>query len=206
MIVSWNWLKEYVALDMPAERARAAADDGRAEPRRDDGRRRRSGDRSGSDQQSARLPGPHRRRPRSGRAVRPAAEAAAGRAARERRRRSSELTQRRRVDCPQLCPRYTARVIRGVKVGPSPAWLVAAAGDDRHRGDQQRRRHHELRADGMRPAAARFRSGEARRPRDHRPRGAAGRAVRGDQSQDLRARAGHVRDRRRRAGRRRSAA
>jgi len=25
---------------------------------------------------------------------------------------------------PQLCPRYTARVIRGVKVGPSPAWLV----------------------------------------------------------------------------------
>jgi len=25
---------------------------------------------------------------------------------------------------PQLCPRYTARVIRGVKVGPSPAWMV----------------------------------------------------------------------------------
>jgi len=24
----------------------------------------------------------------------------------------------------KLCPRYTARVIRGVKVGPSPAWLV----------------------------------------------------------------------------------
>lgn len=32
---------------------------------------------------------------------------------------------------PDLCPRYTARVIRGVKIGPSPAWLaerVAAAG------------------------------------------------------------------------------
>jgi len=27
------------------------------------------------------------------------------------------------VDAPDLCPRYTARVIRGVKVGPSPAWL-----------------------------------------------------------------------------------
>jgi phenylalanyl-tRNA synthetase beta chain len=27
------------------------------------------------------------------------------------------------VDCPELCPRYTARLIRGVKVGPSPAWL-----------------------------------------------------------------------------------
>jgi phenylalanyl-tRNA synthetase beta chain len=29
-----------------------------------------------------------------------------------------------RVDNPQQCPRYTARVIRGVKVGPSPSWLV----------------------------------------------------------------------------------
>ena len=28
------------------------------------------------------------------------------------------------VECPDLCPRYTARVIRNVKVGPSPAWLV----------------------------------------------------------------------------------
>jgi phenylalanyl-tRNA synthetase beta chain len=27
------------------------------------------------------------------------------------------------LDCPALCYRYTARVIRGVKVGPSPAWL-----------------------------------------------------------------------------------
>ncbi|MES1213476.1 MAG: phenylalanine--tRNA ligase subunit beta [Singulisphaera sp.] len=28
-----------------------------------------------------------------------------------------------RLDAPQLCPRYTARVIQGVKVGPSPAWM-----------------------------------------------------------------------------------
>ncbi len=28
------------------------------------------------------------------------------------------------VESPRLCPRYTARVIRGVKVAPSPAWLV----------------------------------------------------------------------------------
>jgi phenylalanyl-tRNA synthetase beta chain len=27
------------------------------------------------------------------------------------------------IECPQLCPQYFARVIRGVKVGPSPAWL-----------------------------------------------------------------------------------
>lgn len=31
-----------------------------------------------------------------------------------------------RVDllCTEMCPRYTARVIRGVKVGPSPGWMV----------------------------------------------------------------------------------
>src|SRR5262249_34150857 len=26
---------------------------------------------------------------------------------------------------PDLCPRYTARVIKGVKIGPSPEWLVS---------------------------------------------------------------------------------
>jgi phenylalanyl-tRNA synthetase beta chain len=28
------------------------------------------------------------------------------------------------IECPDLCLRYTARVIRGVKVGPSPSWMV----------------------------------------------------------------------------------
>jgi len=28
------------------------------------------------------------------------------------------------IDCPELCPRYSARVIRGIKVGESPAWLT----------------------------------------------------------------------------------
>jgi phenylalanyl-tRNA synthetase beta chain len=28
-----------------------------------------------------------------------------------------------RVEEPELCPRYTARIVRGVKIGPSPAWL-----------------------------------------------------------------------------------
>ncbi len=27
------------------------------------------------------------------------------------------------VECPDLCPRYVGRVIRGVRVGPSPEWL-----------------------------------------------------------------------------------
>src|SRR3954466_15199646 len=28
-----------------------------------------------------------------------------------------------RIDDRDLCPHYTARVIRGVKIGPSPAWM-----------------------------------------------------------------------------------
>jgi phenylalanyl-tRNA synthetase beta chain len=31
-----------------------------------------------------------------------------------------------RVDDPELCPRYVARIVRGVKVGPSPEWLKSA--------------------------------------------------------------------------------
>jgi phenylalanyl-tRNA synthetase beta chain len=29
-----------------------------------------------------------------------------------------------KIEAPQLCPRYTARLIRGVKIGPSPQWLA----------------------------------------------------------------------------------
>jgi phenylalanyl-tRNA synthetase beta chain len=28
------------------------------------------------------------------------------------------------ITAPELCPRYTARVVRGVKIGPSPKWLA----------------------------------------------------------------------------------
>lgn len=27
------------------------------------------------------------------------------------------------IECPDLCPAYTARVLRGVKIGPGPAWM-----------------------------------------------------------------------------------
>ena len=46
----------------------------------------------------------------------PAAPTARGRA-------ESASWPRCALECPELCPRYTARVIRGVKVEPSPAWL-----------------------------------------------------------------------------------
>ncbi len=40
---------------------------------------------------------------------------------------ATRVTELARVtlECPHLCPRYTARVVRGVKIGPSPNWLVA---------------------------------------------------------------------------------
>ena len=41
----------------------------------------------------------------------------------EGKSRAEELV-RVRIDCPDLCSRYTARVIHGVRVGPSPDWLV----------------------------------------------------------------------------------
>src|SRR5206468_3398712 len=28
------------------------------------------------------------------------------------------------IEAPDLCPHYTARIIRNVKIGPSPAWMV----------------------------------------------------------------------------------
>src|SRR6185369_10307814 len=28
------------------------------------------------------------------------------------------------ITAPELCPRYSARLIKGVKIGPSPSWLV----------------------------------------------------------------------------------
>jgi phenylalanyl-tRNA synthetase beta chain len=36
--------------------------------------------------------------------------------------KTSEITSVE-IDCEDLCPRYIARVIRGVKIGPSPDWL-----------------------------------------------------------------------------------
>jgi phenylalanyl-tRNA synthetase beta chain len=38
-------------------------------------------------------------------------------------KRTSDVTSVR-IDAPQLCQHYTARVIRNVKIGPSPDWMV----------------------------------------------------------------------------------
>ena len=55
---------------------------------------------------------------------------------------------------PDLCPRYTARMVRNVKIGPSPKWMRAS----RHgrAAHQQYRGHHQLCHAGVRPAHARL--------------------------------------------------
>ncbi len=61
------------------------------------------------------------------------------------------------IAAPELCGRFTARVLRGVKVQPSPDWLRQAPGSDRRELHQQRGGRHELRDVRAGPAAARFR-------------------------------------------------
>ena len=74
----------------------------------------------------------------------------------EGKTRAEDLVQVR-IDCPDLCPRYTARVSSRRPRGAESRLAGETVGDDRHRGNQQRRRYLELRDDGMRPAAAHVR-------------------------------------------------
>ena len=89
------------------------------------------------------------------------------------------------VQDPDLCPRFTARLFEDVKIGPSPEWLKARLTAAGHAADQQRRRHHQLRDAGDRPADARVRL----RPRGGRPARGAARARRRDDDHARRRRA-----------------
>jgi phenylalanyl-tRNA synthetase beta chain len=122
MIVSWNWLQEYVPLSMKVEEL--------AERLMMAGLNHESTQRVGQDL-AIDLEVTSNRPDCLGHvgiareiavlwdlplAV-PAAQPAEGRTS------VADLV-RVRIDCPDLCPRYTARVLRGVRVGPSPEWLV----------------------------------------------------------------------------------
>jgi phenylalanyl-tRNA synthetase beta chain len=122
MIVSWSWLKQYVSLDVPVEEferrlmlaglnheeTKQVGDDlaidlevtsNRPDCLGHIGIAREAAVVFG---QPLKLPDP---RPPCGPA------------------KASELTKVT-LNCPELCYRYTARVIRGAKVKPSPKWLV----------------------------------------------------------------------------------
>jgi len=122
MLVSWNWLKQYVLLDMPHEElARRLMMAGLNHESTEEV----EGDLAidlevtsnrpdclghlGIARETAELFGHHLRLP----AAAPA----------EGRTPVADLVSVR-IDCPDLCYRYCARVIRGVKIGPSPRWLA----------------------------------------------------------------------------------
>ena len=154
MIVSWNWLKDYVSLEMtPDELAHRLAMAGLNHESTES-----VGDDLAIDLEvTSNRPdclGTSGRGAGGGRVVGPAAASRRPDPMSESAPACSELTSVR-IECPELCPRYTARVIRGVKVGPSPTWLARRLRNAGHRRDQQRGRYHQLRDDGVRPAAAR---------------------------------------------------
>ena len=70
-----------------------------------------------------------------------------------------------------LCPRFTATVITGVPVGPSPRVAGPAAHPGRHAAHQQRGRRLQLRDARPRPTQPRLRPRPPRRPRAARPPG-----------------------------------
>lgn len=122
MIVSWNWLKKYVALDVsPAELAErlmmaglnhegttAVGDDLAIDLEVTSNRADCLGHLGIAREAAVLFERPLSvPDPQLAAGTRPVAEAA-----------------QVRVECPELCPRYTARVVHGVRVAPSPSWLV----------------------------------------------------------------------------------
>ncbi len=121
MLISWNWLKEYVVLDMPADvLTRRLMMAGLNHESTTDV----EGDIAVDLEVTSNRPDclGHLGIAREVAVVfdrplkRPLARPQEGASA------VSSLTSVT-IECNDLCPRYTARVIRGVKVGPSPAWL-----------------------------------------------------------------------------------
>ncbi len=122
MLVSWNWLKQYVVLDMPHEELsrRLMLSGLNHESTREVG-----GDLAIDLEVTSNRPDclGHLGIAREACAVfghelkLPHAAPAEGKTPVER-------LVAVRIDCPDLCYRYTARVVRGVKVGPSPRWMT----------------------------------------------------------------------------------
>ena len=122
MIVSWNWLKEYVQLDMPAEElerrlmmaglnhestsdvAGDLAIDLEVTSNRADCLGHLGIAREVAVLWERELKIPAAKPVEKGPAV--------------------DSLVKVRIDAPQLCSRYTARLVRGAKVAPSPAWMT----------------------------------------------------------------------------------
>ena len=125
MLVSLKWLSKYIDLADEPRGTRAPSEPVGAESRSHRHDQWGCRDRLGSHQQSWRLSGAHRRRSRNRCAV-----WASCHDPRARRLRPSGTSVDSLLAVEnqflEACPRYTARVIQGVKVGPSPDWMVEA--------------------------------------------------------------------------------
>jgi phenylalanyl-tRNA synthetase beta chain len=122
MLVSWNWLKDYLDLDMSPEEferrlmlsglnhehTKQVNDDLAIDLEVTSNRPDCLGH-IGIAREAAVVFGKPLKRP--------AASPASG-------NESVQKLTRVTLDCPTLCPRYTARLVRGVKVRPSPKWMV----------------------------------------------------------------------------------
>ena len=122
MIVSWNWLKEYVLLDMPVAELETRLmmaglnHEGTADV---------NGDFAIDLEVTSNRPDclGHIGVAREVAVLFDRALTIPAAAPAESSTPAAELTSVA-VECPKLCPRYTARVVRGAKIGPSPKWLV----------------------------------------------------------------------------------
>jgi len=122
MIVSWNWLKQYVELDMPvAELERRLMMAGLNHESTDDV----GGDLAIDLEVTSNRPDclGHLGVAREVAVLWGCSLKLPAAAPREGAAKIADLA-RVSLDCPALCYRYTARVIRGVKIGPSPSWLA----------------------------------------------------------------------------------
>ena len=137
----------------------------------------------------------------------PAARRAGPSARRDADRRSSATPFDRPHRGARALPALRRRASPRCSVGPSPAWMQRRLHARRRPADQQRRRHHQLRAARARPADARLRPRAARRRGDRRPPRAARRAADDARRQGARrSTPRHAGHRRRRPRHRRSAA
>ncbi len=122
MIVSWDWLKEYVTLDMePAELEDRLTLSGLNH----EGTERVGDDLAIDLEVTSNRPDclGHIGVAREVAVLYDRALTVASPSPKESSTPVSGLTKVT-VDCPELCCRYTARVVRGAKIGSSPKWLV----------------------------------------------------------------------------------
>jgi len=121
MIVSWNWLKQYVTLDMPHEELERRL---MLSGLNHEGTDEVDGDLAIDLEVTSNRPDclGHLGVAREVAVLYERELSVPAAAPAEGKTPIDKLTSVR-LDCPELCYRYTARLVRGAKIGPSPGWM-----------------------------------------------------------------------------------